>query len=611
MIGFGRCRDGGLGALDVALAQALHSAWPEAGDDTLLLGAVSSWAVAQGHSGVDSALLQSHADVLFSDAAEAARVITLLGTTAPAAAFVGRGEDAHTPLVVEGGRAWLRRYWRYEREIEGSLRARAEVVASLPDPVLVRAELDRLLPPATDDSVDWQRVAAVLALRSPLAVICGGPGTGKTFTVLRVLVLLQRLAVAPLRIALAAPTGKAAQRLGESVRAGLDALALDADERTHLPTEASTLHRLLGFRPQAVDPHRGREHPLDLDVLVVDECSMVDLPLMAKLLRALPASARLLLLGDPDQLPAVENGAVLATLAACNLDNAFSTAAARWIAEASAESVASDASRTAIADGIVRLERPRRFGGDSGIARLVRAIRLGDAERVFDVLGGSDDITWHVVPRRFDGVEGIAALRAAHADLLDARSPAEALAALGRFRLLCALRQGPAGVSGLNLAVGNALYGSHLRDTLHAGRPILVTSNDPALGLYNGDVGILFDEMHGAPLRAWFARSGGELRACIPAQLPAFESAYAMTVHKAQGSEFDAVDLVLPAKPHPLLSREWLYTAVSRARRRLVVEGSREVIAAALERQVERFNGLDFISPRKTSQETAAGRKRL
>ncbi|MBN8482751.1 MAG: exodeoxyribonuclease V subunit alpha [Xanthomonadales bacterium] len=604
MIGFARCREGGLAALDIALAQALHSAWPAADDDALLLAALASWAVAQGHSGLDASLLRAHAHALFADAAEAARVIDLLDAPIPAAPFIGRAEDVQTPLVVEAGRAWLRRYWRYEREIEDDLRARAALVAALPDPARVRAELDRLLPPASDEGTDWQRVAAVVALRSPLAVICGGPGTGKTFTVLRVLVLLQCFAASPLRIALAAPTGKAAQRLGESVRAGLDALDPGSELRACLPHEATTLHRLLGFRPQAVDPRHDRARPLDLDVLVVDEGSMVDLPMMARLLRALPASARLILLGDPDQLPAVENGAVLATLATCNHDNTFSPGASRWIGAASGEQVRVDASRTTLADGIVRLERPRRFGGDSGIARLVRAIRLGDAERVFDVLAGSDDITWHAAPRRFDGAEGVAALRAAHADLLAARTPGEALAALGRFRLLCALREGPSGVAGLNLAVGTALHGAQARDTLHAGRPILVTRNDAALGLYNGDVGILFGEAPAAPLRAWFARNDGELRACVPAQLPVFESAYAMTVHKAQGSEFDTVDLVLPSKPHPLLTREWLYTAASRARRRLVIEGSREVIAAALARPVERFNGLDFASPRGTAQET-------
>ena len=594
MIGFDRCREGGLGALDIALAQALQSAWPASDDDVVLLAALASWAVGQGHSGIDGDLLRARAGVLFVDDAEAGRVIARLSAGESGTPIIGSGAEVQTPVVVERGRAWLRRYWRYEREIERDLRARAQAINALPDPARVRVELDRLLPPSHDDTADWQRVAAVVALRSLLAVVCGGPGTGKTFTVLRVLVLLQRFAATPLRIALAAPTGKAAQRLGESVRAGLDALQLDAAERARLPTDASTLHRLLGFRPQAVDPRHGRENPLDLDVLVVDEASMVDLPLMAKLLRALPTSARLILLGDPDQLPAVENGAVLATLSACNRDNAYSPAAARWIEAATGEKVTLAPSRTALADGIVRLERPRRFGGESGIARLVRAIRIGDPARVFEVLADSDDITWHAEPRRLDSRDSIAALRTAHAGLLAARSPLEALDALARFRLLCALREGPSGVAGLNAAVETALHGAQARGSLYAGRPILVTSNDPALGIYNGDVGVILGESAGAPLRAWFTRSDGEVRAHLPAQLPAFESAYAMTVHKAQGSEFDTVELVLPRAPHALLTREWFYTAVSRARRRLVVEGSRDVIAAALARQVERFNGLDF-----------------
>ncbi len=594
MIGFSRCRDGGLGALDVALAQALHSAWPTADDDALLLAALASWAVGQGHGGIDAGLLRAHAGPLFADEAEAARVAALLAGQGGSAPFIGSGSESHTPIVVERGCAWLRRYWRYEREIEAALQERAQAVGALPDARHVHAELERLLPSTPQDGTDWQRVAAVLALRSRLAVICGGPGTGKTFTVLRVLVLLQRFAAAPLRIALAAPTGKAAQRLSESVRAGLAALPLGEAERAGLPTDASTLHRLLGFRPQCVDPRHGRGHLLDLDVLVVDEASMVDLPLMAKLLRALPASARLIVLGDPDQLPAVENGAVLATLAACNRDNAFSKEAAGWIGKAAAEPVPVDPGRTRLADSIVRLERPRRFGGDSGIARLVRAIRLGDEQQVFAALAGSADIEWHATPRRTGSAEGMQALRDSHAELLAAGTPAEALEALTRFRILCALREGPAGVAGLNHAVESALYGARAGSALHAGRPILVTSNDPALGLFNGDVGILASATADAPLRAWFARSDGGLRAFLPAQLPAHETAYAMTVHKAQGSEFDEVELVLPARPHPLLTREWLYTAASRARRRLVVEATPEVVSAALARQLQRFNGLDF-----------------
>jgi exodeoxyribonuclease V alpha subunit len=472
---------------------------------------------------------------------------------------------------------------------------RATAFAELPTAADVAVVLDALLPPVDRGEIDWQRVAATTALRAPLTVICGGPGTGKTFTALRVLALVRHFAPGPLRMALAAPTGKAAQRLSESVQLGLRSLPLSDAQRADLPTEAMTLHRLLGFHAQSVQPARDRSHPLDLDVLVVDECSMVDLPLMAKLLRALKPECRLVLLGDPDQLPAVENGAVLAALAACNPDNRFAPDTARWIGQASGERIAAGEDRGALAERIVRLERPRRFGGASGIAGLVRAIRSGDAGRVFDILGDSADIAWSESPWRIDTTAMRRQLHDGYRVLGEAATPAAALEALGRYRILCALRDGLQGVSGLNRAVASALHGAVAdREFVH-GRPILITSNHHALGLYNGDVGIFFREQAESPLRAWFARRDGDVHALLPAQLPPHDSAWAMTVHKAQGSEFDTVELVLPEQPHPLLTREWLYTAASRARSRLRIHASRDVIGAALAQRTRRVNGLDLL----------------
>ncbi len=594
MIGFADIREGGFSALDIALAESFAAIWPAADPDALVLAALASWAVGQGHSCFSAELLSARtARDAFVDDERVARALDAFASGSLQAPFLGAA-DAGLPLVQARGLLWLRRYWRYEREIETSLRARAAEPFDRFDPAAVRDVLDRLLPAGGEDETDWQRVAAVNALRSRLTVICGGPGTGKTFTVLRVLALLQQLSGKPLRIALAAPTGKAAQRLSESVRAGLAALPLSDVERATLPADALTLHRLLGFRPQAVYPARDAQRPLDLDVLVVDECSMVDLPLMAKLLRALKPEACLILLGDPDQLPAVENGAVLATLASCNPHNRFSAATAAWIAAASGATVPTATKMPAVGDAVVRLERPRRFGGDSGIARLVRAIRSGDAGAVFDALDGSDDIVWSETPLRLDNAAGVAHLRRAYAGLLDAREPDAALAALPRFRVLCALRDGPHGVAGLNLAIETALHGALARHVQYAGRPLLVTSNDHALGLFNGDVGVILGEKPGGALRAWFTRSDGIAHAFLPAQLPPHESAWAMTVHKAQGSEFDEVELVLPAEPHPLLTREWLYTAASRARQRLRVHAARAVIEAALRSGTRRINGLEF-----------------
>ena len=595
MIGYADVREDGFSALDVALAESFAAIWPAAESDALVLAALASWAVGRGHSCFSAGLLAARAmQDAFADDPRVLRALAALESGTLQAPFLGAPEVG-LPLVHARGLLWLRRYWRYEREIEVALRTRAADFAAPLDAATVHAALDRLLPPGDAGETDWQRVAAVSALRSRLTVICGGPGTGKTFTVLRVLALLQQLAEHPLRIALAAPTGKAAQRLSESVRAGLAALPLSDAQRAALPADAMTLHRLLGFRPQAVYPARDAQRPLELDVLVVDECSMVDLPLLAKLLRALKPQARLILLGDPDQLPAVENGAVLATLAACNPHNRFSAATAKWIAAAAGATVPIAGQASTIDDCIVRLERPRRFGGDSGIAQLVRAIRGGDAGLVFEVLANSDDIAWSEAPLRFDTAAGITHWRGAYADLLDAREPHEALAALTRFRVLCALRDGPHGVAGLNHAIETALHGALARHAQYSGRPLLVTSNDHALGLFNGDVGVILGETPGAALRAWFTRSDGRAHAFLPAQLPPHESAWAMTVHKAQGSEFDEVELVLPTEPHPLLTREWLYTAASRARSRLRVHATKRVIESALRSGARRINGLEFV----------------
>ncbi|MEZ5460708.1 exodeoxyribonuclease V subunit alpha [Dokdonella sp.] len=591
MSAFERMQEGGFSALDLALAESFESIWPDSDASALQLAALASWAVGQGHSCFSTALL---ADWPSGDAGE--RFAAIRADAWPVAPFIGDPASG-LPIVVDGPHAWLRRYWTYEREIEVSLQQRSMPYATLPDAEAVRVTLDRLLPPTDPGETDWQRIAAVNALRAPLTVICGGPGTGKTYTALRVLALIQSFSELPLRMGLAAPTGKAAQRLGESVRQGLEALPLSDAEKAALPDATMTVHRLLGMRPQSVSPRFDASRPLDLDVLVVDECSMLDLPLMAKLLRALKPGCRLILLGDPDQLPAVENGAVLATVAACNPDNRFSAALAPWMGAASSAEIMQRTAANTIGERVVRLERPRRFGGDSGIARLVRAIRAGDAAGVFEALSDSVDILWNQQPLRFDSPEVRVAVREAWQPLQKAETPEAALQALDRYRILSAMREGPHGVTGLNQAVAQVLHGAQANNPHLPGRPILVTSNQPALGLYNGDVGVLLSERPDAPLRAWFSRRDGGVLALLPAQLPAHQSAWAMTVHKAQGSEFDRVELVLPSEPHPLLSREWLYTAASRARKQLIMHASREVISAALGQRTRRINGLNFVDP--------------
>src|SRR5579875_1046358 len=495
----------------------------------------------------------------------------------------------------------LHRYWAYEHELAQDLAARAAAAEPV-DEERLRADLARLFGPAGGDAVDWQRIATALAVLRRLCVISGGPGTGKTSIVVRILALLAAQAGGRLRAGLAAPTGKAAARLAEAVRTAKRRLALDAVVAAAIPEEAATIHRLLGPRSGSVSFRHDRANPLPLDVLVVDEASMVDLALMAKLVAALPPEARLVVLGDRDQLASVEAGAVLGDL--CGPAPGFSAAVAHRLTAVTGVPVPAAAGRrSALGDSIVLLDRSWRFGAESGIGRLAAAINRGDAAGALALLadGRCPDVGWRPISadgdfrpaleeRALAGFEPYIARIGAGAD------PAAALAAFAAFRVLCAHRGGPAGAETLNRRLEarlRARWSGSGRSPWYPGRPVLVTENDYELRLFNGDVGIaLPDPAAGGALRVAFEAADGAFRRVPPARLPAHEPAWAMTVHKSQGSEFDAVLLVLPAEPSRVMTRELLYTAVTRARRRVEVWGEAEQLRAAVERPLVRSSGL-------------------
>ncbi|MCG6862489.1 MAG: exodeoxyribonuclease V subunit alpha [Chromatiaceae bacterium] len=506
------------------------------------------------------------------------------------------GERA--PLILDDRRRlYLGRYWHLERMLADALADRSGTWAPDVDRARLKAGIGRLFPDT--GQIDWQRVALAVAVLRPLCVISGGPGTGKTRTVASILALLaEQRKGANLRFALAAPTGKAAARLSESIRAARAELALPGEIANRIPDEASTLHRLLGFRPGRANPRRGPDNPLHVDVLVVDEASMVDLPLMSRLLGALPAHARLILLGDEDQLASVEAGMVLGDICGRGRAPAYSPALCATVADVSGDRLTPVAvPGPAISDHIVRLRKSWRFGERSGIGALARAVNSGRVDESLAILADSrfPDVT--LQPPSPDVLSDLIAheILPTYRELLESPDPERALAVLNRIRVLCAVRSGPLGVGRLNQRMEQVLETQGLirRDgELYPGRPVMLTTNDHGLRLYNGDVGlVLADQTSSGALRVFFATGEG-VRRILPSRLPRHETVYAMTVHKSQGSEFDEVALVLPEVESRVLTRELVYTGITRARKRVRLLATEDRLREAIARPVVRSTGL-------------------
>ncbi len=542
------------------------------------------------------------------------------------------------PLRLVGSWLYLDRYWREERELAGELLG----LSCEADGVGVDALTDGLRRMFAGQLDGRQCRAAATAVLRRLTVVGGGPGTGKTTTVARIVALLAEQAAdagapAPL-IALAAPTGKAAARLEEAVHEEAAALDIEAGIRDQLlELHASTLHRLLGWRAGSFSRFRhDRNQRLPHDVVIVDETSMVSLSLMSRLVEAIRPDARLILVGDPGQLTSIEAGAVLGDIVGPLTDGLTMGARARaqlaavtgqapggpgaraqlaavtgqapggpgaraQPAAVTGQAAGGHEARSAIGDGIVVLDRVHRFGG--GIERLAVAIRRGDDDAVVALLADPPpDVTWIAVDASArDAVSDLEpvidqASTAARAVIGAARAgdAAAAIEALGAFRILCAHRRGPLGVATWTARIETWLEaevaGVNPQDRWYPGRPLLVTQNDYELALYNGDTGVI---VQSTPDRvsASFQRRG-EIVQYSPSRLSAVDTVYAMTIHKSQGSQFDTVAALLPAPESRILSRELLYTAATRARRRLILVATEETIRAAVSRPVARASGL-------------------
>ena len=619
---------GWLRALDLALARLLHSLDPAAPGSLLLAAALLAQLEGRGHSGLPLDLLQQEGAALLAWPDEAAAALNTALQSLPADAEAARAAWAGTPLleidpadgqgaaplVLSGALLQLRRYWRHEQRVATQvlLRTSANAAAlSAAEQTTASALLDDLFPrPADADPTngpDLQKQACALALRSRFTLITGGPGTGKTYTAARLLVLLQSLHALqsgqqPLRVALAAPTGKAAARLRQSIVTALQSMSAQAETAigpalADLATlgPARTLHALLGARPGTRRFRHDASQPLPLDLLLVDEASMVHLEMMDALLDALPSTARLVLLGDKDQLASVEAGAVLG-------DFCHDLPAGGRLAQHTAT-----------------LRHSRRFEG--AIGRLAQAVNAGDGAGAAAILqsNGGDhghaEVAMIISPD--PNVVARLALAGREGTNLDAAGgyrpyleaiaerPADAagfepwamqvLRLFDGFRVLCGVRDGPWGVAGLNSAIELALASRGMlqrRGEWYEGRPVMVTRNDPALGVFNGDIGLVLRQPGSSALRACFL-DGTLLRTVSVARLADVETAFAMTVHKSQGSEFAHVVLVLPDNDSALLTRELVYTGITRARRAftLVADDPRRLVAAC-DRQTRRLSGL-------------------
>ncbi|WP_198148791.1 exodeoxyribonuclease V subunit alpha [Xenorhabdus hominickii] len=522
-----------------------------------------------------------------------------------------------TPIILShrsasGYRLYLQRMWQSERRVADFF-ATVELTddheqAEL-DETHLRHILDELFGVTAEEEIDWQKVAAAVAVTSRISVISGGPGTGKTTTVAKLLVALIKLHEGQrLSIQLAAPTGKAAARLTESLREAVNKLALTQEQWKSIPEQAKTIHRLLGAQPDSQKLRYSRDNPLSLDILIIDEASMVDLPMMAHLIAALPSQAKVIFLGDKDQLASVEAGAVLGDICLF-AEQGYSAKRAEQLKRLTGCQLIFNAMQnpgeniSAVRDSLCLLRKSYRFNSSSGIGQLASAVNQGDRAAVSSVLSQSfPDVDFNPLSTDEDYQRLLVETASGYYQYLamvNDQAPEEAiLAEFNRFRLLCALREGPFGVTGLNQRVEQLLYRKgiitlprNVESRSYAGRPIMILRNDSTLGLFNGDIGIMLRNQDNE-LKAYFQLSDGQIKGFQPNRLPLHETAYVMTVHKSQGSEFEHTVLVLPTQFSPIVSRELVYTALTRAKEKLTLYAHKPVLDKAVATATQRRSGL-------------------
>jgi len=623
---------GWLRPLDGAFAEFLKARQPDTPEPVLLMAALASYQLGRGHICLDLDALLSEPEKTLSlppedptGAQMSAQPPNILGNIPhshlvnhlKASPLVSPG-PGNSPLVMSSGLLYLRRYWEYAQTIARHILKRLSHESPIPDNLENR--LDALFEPLRDagekakTQIHWQSVAAAVAAKGSFSVISGGPGTGKTTTVIHLLALLQQMASAAghkLRIRMATPTGKAAARLTESLIHTME--TLPENMRETLPREVTTLHRLLGSRPNTRHFLHHHHNPLHVDLLVVDEASMIDLEIMAALLGALPDHARLVLLGDKDQLASVEAGAVLGDICRYGNQANYKPETIQWIRKHTGYNLGTfEGNGTPLDQHITLLRKNHRFGDTSGIGALSQAVNEGNPEAMEDIWNmGFKDIRRLPVNNPDD--ESLTHL------ILDGYRPyldrvgsgpgkgpeniwlLAVIEAFGAFQLLSPLRKGPWGINSLNEKTADILFRERLitaGEGWYAGRPVMITRNDYNLGLMNGDTGIVLpvnndNSRDRSTLKAVFPMADGSLKKVTPSRLNHVGTAYALTVHKSQGSEFDHTALVLPDHMTPVLTRELLYTAITRSRTWFtLVSSHHELLGKVVRRRTYRASGL-------------------
>lgn len=654
---------GWLRRLDNALANFILELDPSASPALLVCTAVLSQMEGRGHTCLPLRLLVNTPDEILVWPEQAQAELQTLWASLPShlvawldalrmSSLVRTPEnqpDSGQPLVLGGTEEepllYLRRYWLNEQQVAREVLQRS-ASSQVVDEALAAKWLDRLFdstvkPESDDQDVDWQKLACAVALRASLTVITGGPGTGKTYTAARLLALLFAMSIEPqrLRVALAAPTGKAAARLRQSIDLSLKELStrlgddLDLEAFTQRMGAAKTLHSLLGARVDTRQFRFNAVNLLDVDILIVDEASMIHLEMMSALLQAMPPGSKLILLGDKDQLASVEAGAVLGDLCREAVHGGYNPETARYVTATTgkalrSEFLANTAHTTSLTQQTVMLRKSRRFGGLIG--QLAQAVNVGDGDTAQKLI--SDDTTGvlqatihpsvkTILDLATKGRAGAPACYADYLQILNARPKIateqigdheawvkSVLTAFERFRILCAVHDGEWGTLGLNQSVQRALEQAgllKLRGEWFVGRPVMVTRNDPQVGVFNGDVGVTLPGPPGATVMRVYFLDGDNLRSVGVSRLAHVETAFALTVHKSQGSEFMHTALVLPPGGGKVLTRELVYTGITRARESFtLIEAQERLLQLGIKRKSRRASGLEMRMKILSQEET-------